>query len=67
MTLKGTAEDELFCHDCGWAECEGGGCEGGGVVGADVKSKKFLSANRGCEENLGMRLNLFCSGTNIHF
>lgn len=36
-------------------------------MGADVKSKKFLSANRGCEENLGVRLNLFCSGTNIHF
>lgn len=23
VTLEGTAEDELLCHDCGWAECEG--------------------------------------------
>lgn len=28
MTLKGTAEDELFCHDCEWAECEGVRVEG---------------------------------------
>lgn len=46
---------------------EGGGWRVEVLWVADVKSKKFLSANRGCEENLGMRLNLFCSGTNIQF
>lgn len=40
VTLKGTAEDELFCHDCGWAECEGVRVEGGGVVGGRREVEK---------------------------